>query len=307
MMDIIKEMEEVCPDALLLNYTNPMAIVNGAILKSSSIKAVGLCHSVQNCAENLLDHLDMKVTDLNWKIAGINHMAWLLEVKDGQKDIYPEIRQKAAVMNKEKIHDDMVRFDMMARFGFYITESSEHLSEYTPYWIKRQYPNLIERFNIPLDEYPRRCESQITEWETQREEMVNNINLVHKKTTEFGSYILEAIITGNPYRIHGNILNNGLIPNLPAEAIVEIPCLVDKNGIQGCRVDPLPQVCAALNRTNINVQLLTIEAALEGSKDSLYQAAYLDPHTAAELSLEEIRNLCDDLIESHGDFLPKLT
>jgi alpha-galactosidase len=199
----------------------------------------------------------------------------------------------------------MIRFEIMRRFGYYVTESSEHSAEYMPYWIKRQFPELIEEFNIPLDEYPRRCVNQIAGWKKQRAAIVKDKNLDHQRTHEYGSYIMDAIETDVPYRIGGNILNDGgLISNLPAKACVEVPCLVDRNGIQGCHVGDLPEQCAALNRTNINVQLLTIEAVMNRRKDTIYQAAMMDPHTAAELSIDQIVRMCNDLIQAHGKMLP---
>jgi alpha-galactosidase len=312
LLEIVRDMEQVCPNAWLLNYTNPMAIVTGAVLRHSSIRAVGLCHSVQVCADTLLKDVGLQVPKerLNWKIAGINHMAWLLEITDDGKDLYPEIKKRAQEINAEARkqggtkHDDMVRLELMRHFGYYITESSEHNAEYSPYWIKRDRPDLIEEFHIPLDEYPRRCVNQIAEWKKRREDIVANPRLSHEKTHEFGSFIMDSIVTGTPYRIHGNVLNRGLITNLNADAVVEVPCLVDKNGVQGCYVGALPTQCAALNMTNINVQLLTIEAALTRRRETVYQAAYLDPHTAAELTLDQIRSLCDDLFEAHGTMLP---
>jgi len=314
-IDFARDMEAVCPDALLINYVNPMAMITGAVLQATGIRAVGLCHSVQGCAEHLLRQLDMLegVRKLQWKIAGINHQAWLLEITDGGRDLYPEIRRRAAEKNAAARkpgapkHHDMVRFELMLQFGYYVTESSEHSSEYVPWFIKRDHPELIEEFNIPLDEYPRRCLAQIAGWEKQRRQLVENAKLTHKRTGEFGSYIMEAMETGQAIRIHGNILNGGLIPNLPREACVEVPCLVDRNGVQGVFVGDLPEPCAAVNRTNINVQLLAIEAALQRRRDRVYQAAMLDPHTAAELTIDEIRSLCDDLIAAHGDMLPPLT
>jgi alpha-galactosidase len=200
----------------------------------------------------------------------------------------------------------MVRLEIMRHFGHYVTESSEHNAEYMPYWIKRTHPGLIEELAIPLDEYPRRCIRQIERWKEQSKTLVSNPDLSHRRTHEYGSYIMEAVLTGKPARIHGNILNRGLITNLPDSACVEVPCLVDRNGVQGCFVGALPEQCAGLNRTNVNVHLLTIEAALSRSRDKVYQAAMLDPHTASELTLDEIRSLCDDLIEAHGAMLPKL-
>lgn len=311
MLDFAKDIQAVCPEAWLLNYTNPMSIVAGAMMHGTNVKTVGLCHSVQVCAPRLVNHLGIKVKDLNWKIAGINHMAWLLECKDGTKDLYPDIKKKAAALNekarkpKGKKHWDMVRFEMMKNFGYYITESSEHLAEYTPYWIKERFPELIEEFNIPLDEYPRRCVEQIAEWENEAKEVVHNPKMSHKRSCEYGSYIMEAMETNKPITIGGNVLNNGLITNLPSKAVVEVPCLVDRNGVQGTYVGELPEQLAALNRTNINTHLLTIEAILNRSKDALYQAAFLDPHTSAELPLDQIRNLCDDLIKAHRGWLPR--
>ena len=313
MLDFAKDMQAVCPDAWFLNYTNPLSMLTGAMLRATDIKSVGLCHSVQGCVPGLLEYLKMTgtVKNVQWKIAGINHMAWLLEITDGGKDLYPEIKKRAAELNRRargkgaKKHKDMVRLEILRHFNYFITESSEHTSEYTSYWIKNQYPELIDEFNIPLDEYPRRCVQQIKDWEQQRIELVHNKKLTHKRCSEYGSYIMAAIETGKPYRVHGNILNKGFIPNLPKDAVVEIPCLVDNNGVQGCFVGELPLQCAALSRNAINVQLMTIEAALTRKKDAVYQAAMLDPHTAGELPLEEIRNLCDDLIKAHGRFLPR--
>ncbi|MGB4005875.1 MAG: alpha-glucosidase/alpha-galactosidase, partial [Halanaerobiales bacterium] len=302
MLEFARDMERLCPDAWFLNYTNPMSIVTGAMLRASNIKTVGLCHSVQVCASGLLEGLGMSTENIQWKIAGINHMAWLLEITRDGKDLYPEIKQRAR--ERETPHNDMVRYEIMKHFGYYITESSEHLAEYLPYFIKNRYPELIERFNIPLDEYPRRCVAQIRGWETMREELVNNKDLIHERTIEYASYIMEAMETDQPFKIVANVLNTGLITNLPEKAIVEVPCLVDSSGISPCYVGDLPEQLAALNRTNINVHLLTLEAALTGKKEYIYQAALLDPHTSAELSIDDIVSLCDDLIEAHGDWLP---
>ena len=307
MLDIARDMEKVCPDAVFLNYTNPMAILTGAMLKATGIKTVGLCHSVQSCVPGLLDFLNIgvKAEDTQWKIAGINHQAWLLEITKDGKDLYPIIKEAAKVKQLQGPHWDMIRYEMMQRFGYYITESSEHASEYLPYFIKSKYPELIERFNIPLDEYPRRCIRQIEEWKSMRSSLVDNKNLEHTRTHEYASYILEAMETNIPYKIGGNVLNTGLITNLPQDAVVEVPCLVDRNGISPCFVGELPQQLAALNRTNINVQLMTIEAALTQKKEYIYMAAMLDPHTSSELSMDDIQAMCDDLIEAHGSWLPQ--
>lgn len=303
MLDFTHDMEEVCPDAWFLNYVNPMAMNTGAILRATGIKTVGLCHSVQVCASMLLNSVGMEYDDrVQWKIAGINHMAWLLEITKDGKDLYPEIKERSLKMGAPAW--DRVRHEIMHTFGYYVTESSEHNSEYMPYFIKSRYPELIEKYNVPLDEYPRRCINQIENWKKMRQELVDNKQLEHTRTHEYASYIMEAMETNKPYKIGGNVLNNDLITNLPREACVEVPCLVDASGVTPCHVGALPQQLAALNRTNINVQLLTIEAALTLKKEYIYHAAMMDPHTSSELSLNDIKALCDDLIEAHGSWLP---
>ena len=304
MLDFAHDMEEVCPNAWFLNYTNPMAMLTAAMLRGSSIKTVGLCHSVQSCVPELLKKLEMEYDEqVQWKIAGINHQAWLLEVTKDGKDLYPEIKARAAARTDK--HNDMVRFEIMKRFGYYVTESSEHNAEYMPYFIKDKYPELIERFNIPLDEYPRRCIEQIAKWTKMREDLVEKKDLTHERSKEYASRIIEAMETNQPYKFGGNVMNNGLITNLPSNCCVEVPCMVDKSGVAPTYIGELPVQCAAMNRTNINVQLLTVEAALTGKKDYIYQAAMLDPHTAAELSIDDIVAMCDELIETHGVWLPK--
>ncbi|GAB6929213.1 alpha-galactosidase MelA [Paenibacillus sp. JCM 10914] len=304
MLDFAADMREVCPNALFLNYTNPMAVLTNAMNTLGGVQTVGLCHSVQACIPDLFKNLGMETEGIQAKIAGINHMAWLLEVTKDGVDLYPEIKRRAAKKQNEK-HHDMVRLEMMLNFGYYITESSEHNAEYHPYFIKRNYPELIERFNIPLDEYPRRCVDQIERWKTMRESLVTDQDLTHHRSHEYASYIFEAMETNVPFKIGGNVMNTGLITNLPKEACVEVPCLVDASGVTPTYVGDLPPQCAALNRTNINTQLLTLEAAATGKKEHIYHAAMLDPHTAAELSIDDIKSLCDDLIEAHGDWLPK--
>ncbi len=338
LLEFARDIESVCPNALLLNYANPMAMLCGAMQRGSNVKTVGLCHSVQGCARGLAWQVGMhEVEDLQWKIAGINHMAWLLEIKSGDTDLYPEIKKrssnvlkrifkKGAIKIKEegvkiakdrgldgywelegdyRVCHDLVRHEIMKNFGYYVTESSEHNAEYTPYWIKDGRQDLLERFNIPLDEYPRRCREQIKGWEKQGKELMAGGNISHQRSHEYGSFIMDSVETDIPYRIHGNVLNRGIIDNLPSDACVEVPCMVDRNGVNPCRVGRLPEQCAALNRTNVNVQNLVVEAALSRSLDKLYQSAFLDPHTAAELSLDQIRDLCDDLITAHGKYLPK--
>ncbi len=306
--DFTDDMKEVCPNAYFLNYTNPMAQLAGWLARYSGVKSVGLCHSVQTCSRGLLDKLDIKYSEpIRERIAGINHMGWLLEIEDANgTDLYPEIRKRATEVLESGVtnHNDLVRFEYIKRFGYYCTESSEHNAEYNNFFIKAKYPELIERYNIPLDEYPRRCVEQIKNWKNEKDNYIHD-KVSHERTKEYASYIMEAIVTDNPYKIGGNVINRGLIPNLPDDACVEVACLVNKCGIQPCRQEPLPLQLAAMNNLMINVQLLTIEAAVTQKKDYIYQAAMLDPHTSSELSIDEIVHLCDDLIEAHGDYLPK--
>ena len=309
MEDFAKDMEEVCPDALFMNYTNPMAMLTGYMQRYTGVNTIGLCHSVQVCTETLLKNVGMedKLEGRKELIAGINHMAWLLEIKDKNGvDLYPEIKAKVDeyIDNPENL--DKVRMEYIKNFGYYCTESSEHNAEYNPFYIKSKYPELIEKYNIPLDEYPRRCVNQIDAWKKEYAELLENGVKEHTRSHEYASWIMQSITENTPYQIGGNVINkNHLITNLPAEACVEVPCLVNGNGITPCYVGALPVQCAAMNMTNINVQLLTIEAARTGKKDHIYQAAMLDPHTAAELDIDTIKKMVDELIDAHGDYLPK--
>ncbi|MBE6684453.1 MAG: alpha-glucosidase/alpha-galactosidase [Ruminococcaceae bacterium] len=311
LQDFAEDMAQVCPRALFLNYTNPMAMLSGYMQRFTDIKTVGLCHSVQVCSkEHLLTGLGMineVKMPIKEKIAGINHMAWLLEIEDADgNDLYPEIRRRACEIleNPPENCYDLVRFEYIRRFGYYCTESSEHNAEYNNFFIKSKYPELIERYRIPLDEYPRRCVNQIAGWKQAKEEYLNG-NISHERSREYASHIMEAVVTDNPFKINGNVLNKGLITNLPSEACVEVPCLVNKLGIQPTVVGKLPTQLAAMNMTNINPQLLTIEAAVTKKKDAIYQAAMLDPHTSSELSIDDIIKMCDELLEAEKDWLPK--
>jgi len=310
MADFAKDMEAVCPNTIFLNYSNPMAMLTGYMQRYTKIKTVGLCHSVQVCSETLLKGLGLedKLEDRSDLIAGINHMSWLLEIKDKEgNDLYPLIRELAKKKNAKEIHNDMVRYEYINHFGYYCTESSEHNAEYNPFFIKAKYPEMIEDFNIPLDEYPRRCVSQMERWAEEKEEILKDGKITHERSHEYASAIMEAIVTNKPYRIGGNVLNEGLIDNLPSEACVEVPCLVDGSGIMPCHIGRLPIQLAAMNMTNINVQLLTIEAAVTKDRNYIYQAAMLDPHTAAELNIKDIKCMCDELIDAHGDYMKGYT
>jgi len=302
LIDICKDMEEVCPDALFLNYVNPMAMNCWAIARGSAIRTVGLCHSVQGTAHELANDIGVPVEEINFTCAGINHMAFYLSFERDGGDLYPAIRQVEA---EGRVPDgNRVRYEMLKRTGFFVTESSEHFSEYTPWFIKRDRPDLIERFNIPLDEYPRRCERQLESWGKMRARYEGLEPIAHVRSHEYASRIILGQETGTPQVIHGNVPNHGLIANLPEGCCVEVPCLIDRNGLQPVAMGTLPPQLAALMQTNINVQALTVEAALTGKREHIYHAAMLDPHTAAELDLDQIWHLVDDLIDAHGDLLP---
>lgn len=309
MEDFAMDVEEVCPNALFLNYTNPMAMISDYMLRYTPLNYVGLCHSVQVCAKTILTNVKMqdKIEGCKWKIAGINHMAWLLEItdKDGN-DLYPEIKKRAAKRNAEEIHSDMVRFEYIKRLGYYCTESSVHNAEYNNFFIKRKYPELVDKFGISIDEYPKRCIQQIEEWNQQRDKLLNNGDLTHEMSIEYVSHIMEAIVSNGTYEFSGNVLNTGgLIENLPHEACVEVTCLVNGTGIHPTRFGKLPVQLAAMNMTNINVQLLTVEAARTHKKEYIYQAAMMDPHTSSELSLDDIVKMVDELLERHKDWMPE--
>ena len=309
MDDFARDIAEVCPNAWLLNYTNPMAMLTGYMLRYTPVKTVGLCHSVQVCSSTLLKNVGMedRMDGRKELIAGINHMAWLLELRDKNGvDLYPEIKSKVAAYIADPNTPDKVRMEYIRNFGYYCTESSEHNAEYNMFYIKSKYPELIQKYNIPIDEYPRRCINQIKGWQEEYRTIMQEGVKTHYRSNEYASRIMESMVTNTPYQIGGNVLNsNHIITNLPAEACVEVPCLVNGSGISPCYVGALPVQCAAMNMTNINVQLLTIEAAVTGKKDHIYQAAMLDPHTGSELDIDTIRKMVDDLIEAHGSYLPK--
>ncbi len=308
LLDMCYDMESVCPDVTFLQYVNPMVMNCWAISRATKIKTVGLCHSVQGTAEQLAKNIGVPIEDINYVCAGINHMAFYLRFErtvDGQvEDLYPRIRQ---VLDEGRVPDDnRVRYEMFKRLGYFVTESSEHFAEYVPWFIKRDRPDLLEEFNIPLDEYIRRCEVQLAGWEQMRTDMEDpNTKINVRRSHEYGSGIIHSMETGQLRVINGNVPNNGLISNLPQGTCVEVPCLVDKNGVQPIAVGELPPHLAALMQTNLNVQGLTVEAALTGKREHIYHAAMLDPHTAAELDLDQIWHLVDDLIEAHGDWLPE--
>lgn len=312
LLEMCKDMEELCPEVQFLNYVNPMVMNCWAIDRASSIKTVGLCHSVQHTAHDLATDLGVPAGELDYLVAGINHMAFYLKLEHEGQNMYPRLREVMDGFEQSgewpvRVWDmkDHVRYEMFKRLGYFVTESSEHFSEYVPWFIKRDRPDLLEEFEIPIEEYIRRCKVQIAEWEELRQQLENEDEpLVVERSVEYGSQIIYAMETGQPTLIYGNVPNRGIISNLPAGVPVEVPCLVDRNGIQPTTIGSIPPHLSALMQTNINVQALTVEAALTQKREHIYHAAMLDPHTAAELSLDQIWQLVDELIEAHGDWLP---
>ncbi|MCP4396809.1 MAG: alpha-glucosidase/alpha-galactosidase [bacterium] len=336
MLDICEEMEEVCPNVMFMNYANPMAMIVWALNSASRINNIGLCHSVQGTAEELAKEIKVPLDEINYLCAGINHMAFYLKFERKGEDLHPRIQQ---VIDEGRVPPgNRVRYEMFKHLGYFVTESSEHFAEYVPWFIKRDRPDLLEKFNVPLDEYLQRCELQNATWEIMREHLENptisveeSIEAVARKledalgigqtaerhssllqeifsmtpSNEYAPLIIHSMETDIPRVVYGNVHNYGLIDNLPKDCVVEVPCLVDRNGVQPIQVGPIPQHLAALMQTNINVQALTVEAALRQERRHIYHAALLDPHTAAELDPDQIRNLVDELIEAHGDWLPE--
>jgi alpha-galactosidase len=304
LLAMCRDMEELCPDVTFLNYVNPMAMNCWAIARASRIRTVGLCHSVQHTAWELSEDLDVPYRDITYLAAGINHMAFYLRFERDGDDLYPLIRR---VVDEGRVPErNRVRYEMLQRVGYFVTESSEHFAEYVPWFIKRDRPDLVERFNIPLDEYPARCEAQIAMWDAMRRDLEGDGPIDVIRSAEYGARIIHSMETYRPRVVYGNVPNHGLIDNLPDGCIVEVPCLVDRNGVQPTRIGALPLQLAALIQTNVNVQSLTVEAALTGSRDHVYHAAMLDPHTAAELDLDQTWALVDDLLEAHQDWVPTL-
>ena len=312
---ITDDMADCCPDALLLQYVNPMAINCLALSRfAPQLKFVGLCHSVQGTAMDLARDLGEEPSVIDYDCAGINHVAFYTRFEkrhaDGRReDLYPRLKELAATGDYGRGWENCanhVRYDMLKRLGYFVTESSEHFAEYTPYFIKSGQPELIEKYEIPLDEYPRRCESQIADWQAQEAALTGDEDMICEKSVEYAARIIAAQALGGSDKIHGNVVNNGLIDNLPATACVEVPCLIDGNGLTPQKVGSLPPHLAALMQTNINVQHLTVEALVTGKREHVYHAAMLDPHTAAELNLDQIWHLVDALLAAHGDAIPEL-
>ena len=333
LLEMAHDMERLCPDVLHLNYVNPMAMNCMALDRASTIATVGLCHSVPHTAGELAKDIGVPVEEIDYLVAGINHMAFYLTFERDGVDLYPEIRR---VLDEGRVPDhNRVRYELLGRLGYFVTESSEHLAEYTPWFIKNARPDLIERFGVPLDEYLYRCQAGIASWEFIERELeqpgsqdpealralIESTPLMPShvdaqvsafadldsvdRSVEYGSQIIHAKETGQPAVVYGNVPNRGLIDDLPDGACVEVPCLVDAQGVQPTRIGGLPPQLAAMMQTNVNVQELTVRALLEGKREHVYHAAMLDPHTSSELDLEQIWTLVDELIAAHGEMIPE--
>ncbi len=303
LLDIAREMERRCPDVLHLNYANPMAMNCWALSRASRIRTVGLCHSVPLTAAEMAKDIRVPAESVRYLVAGINHMAFFLRFTAGGKDLYPKLRQ---VIDEGRVPaDNQVRYDMLRRLGYFVTESSEHFAEYVPWYIKDGASEAIDRLRIPLDEYPGRCRLQIAEWSQLSAALTGSAGRLDvQPSLEYGSVIIDAVHTGRPAMVYGNVPNAAVISNLPDGCCVEVPCLVDANGVQPVRIGDLPVQLAALMQTNINVQALTVEAALTGRREHVYHAAMMDPHTASVLDLDGIWGLVDAMLEAHREWLP---
>jgi len=301
MVGIGNDMAELCPHAWLLNYTNPMAMLPWAVYEGTPHqRVVGLCHSVRDTHRHLADLVGVPVQEIAFTTAGFNHQAFVLRFERGGRDLYPLLDEALA---RDPMQSRRVRVEIYRRLGYFPTESSEHSAEYVPWFMRDD--GMIERFRIPIDEYVHRSEEGLEEYERFKGALERGERLDVTPTGELASEVIHSIETGTPRRIHGNVRNGGLIENLPPECCVEVPCLVDRAGVQPTRIGTLPPQLAALNRTFLNVCELTVRAALEGNRDHVYHAAMLDPNAAATLTLDQIHAMCDDLIEAHGDLMPE--
>lgn len=314
--DVAEDMAAVCPDALMMQYVNPMAINTwGLTARYPQIKQVGLCHSVQNTVAELAHDLDIPQDRFRYRVAGVNHVAFFLRLEEAladgsHRELYPLLRAgyEAGQLPKPPLLmprcANKVRYEVMQHLGHFCTESSEHLAEYVPWFIKRGREDLITEFSIPLDEYPTRCEEQVAAWQAQAADLQAAASVNVTRSHEFAADIMNAIVSDQPYVAYGNLPNRGQLPQLPDSAAVEGPCLVDANGIQPTVIDDIPPQLVALMRTQINVQELTVRALLDENPEHLVHAAMLDPHTAAELDLRQIRALVTDLLRAHGEWVP---
>ncbi len=313
LVEIAEEMLELCPRAMMLQYVNPMAInCLGLSHFVPELRYVGLCHSVQGTVADLARDIGEDFNKIEFECSGINHMSFFTKfakkLNNGStEDLYPKIFQKGETGDFGTNWDgcsNKVRYEVLKKLGYFVTESSEHFAEYTPWFIKSHQKDLIRKFDIPINEYIRRCEKQILEWDKQEKDMLSNPKIDNNKSVEYASRVILSMITGKKDIIYGNVLNTNLIPNLPNNSCVEVPCVVQKDDLVPQVVPPLPIHLANLIQTNISVQQLTVEALKTRKKDSIYYAAMLDPHTAGELNLDQIWKMVDELIDAHGSMLP---
>jgi alpha-galactosidase len=302
MLDMARDMERLCPDALMLNYTNPMAMVMWALNEATSIASVGLCHSVQHTSRQLADYTGADYSRVRYRVAGINHMAWFLELAEGDENLYPRLYK--CLENPEIVQKDPVRFEIFRHFGWFVTESSHHMAEYVPYVLP--HADEMERLSVrhrTSESFQGQQESRQERWaQMQREAKTEPVKI--QRSNEYAARIIRAMETDEPVTIYGNVLNTGLITNLPQESCVEVPCMVNRAGLQPCYVGALPPQCAALCRSNIAMQELTVRAVLEENREHVYHAAMLDPNTVAQLTLPQIREVVDRLLDAQRDLIP---
>ncbi|MGH2460376.1 MAG: alpha-galactosidase, partial [Chloroflexota bacterium] len=300
-LEICRDMAELCPNALLINYSNPMSMICWAVAEATSIRAIGLCHSVQGTSQQIARYVGVPYEDVAYWVAGINHQAWFLRFEDHGVDLYPRLRE--AMLDSENYAKDPVRFELMRAFGYFPTESSRHNSEYVPYF--RRTRELVEKYAPPWGrDYDLYVARQERYYDAVRRQVAGEEAIPMDRTHEYCSFILRSIETNTPLRINANVPNDGLITNLPSGCCVEVPCLVDNTGIHPCHVGDLPPQCATLNRANIGVQQLTVQAALTGDRDAIYRAVALDPLTASVLSLDQARAMTDELLAASAPWLP---
>ena len=306
MIEMVRDMLAVCPDGLLLSYTNPMAMVPWGVWAGSdwpASRTIGVCHSVRDTHAFLAETVGLPQERVAFRTGGFNHQCFVYVFRDREtgEDLYPRLRQ--IVDADPEGLGRRVRVEIFKRFGYFPTESSEHSVEYVP-WILH-HDDQVEWFRSEIDEYVRRSDDNLVEYEDLKRSLDAGEILQTERNDELASQYIFALETGTPTELYGNVRNDGLIQGLPDDACVEVPVFVNKNGVQPTRIGAIPPQCLALNRTFLNTVELTVRAAIEGSRDLVYQAALLDPNTAATLTTEQIVNLVDDLIEAHGELIPE--
>ncbi len=306
-LEILRDAEKLCPDAQVLNYTNPMCMITLAGLRATSMRIVGLCHSVQGTGRGLARVAGVPYEEMEWECAGINHMAWFTKLEHCGKDLYPVLRKRC--QQKDVYETDPVRWDIMNHFGYFVTESSGHFSEYVPYYRKR--PELVRKhcrdgYRGGTSFYRNMWPGSRASRDERRKKIIAGTEPIEfKKSVEYASVIVEAMETGQPAVIHGNVINSGLIDNLLQGGCVEVACLVDRNGLTPTKVGRLPEQVAALCRANMSVFELGVQAALHEDKEAFYHAMMLDPLTAAVLSPGEIRQMTDEMIAAERKYIPR--